>query len=105
MAFENILQNAETFTNEEIDRINKLANNSIPDEEITQEDVALFARWQSWQSVLLAQYEAERAATEAESLARIEQAEAVKNAAVANLEAQTALALARLEAVKNGQIA
>lgn len=104
MTLETIVQNPETFTNAETDRINKLANGSIPNEEITQEDVALFARWQSWQSVLSAQYEAERAAAEAEARARIEQAEAVKNAAVANLEAQMALALARLEAVKNGQI-
>jgi len=104
MTLASIVQNPETFTNEELDRINKLANGSVPDEEITQEDVALFARWQSWQSVLSAQYEAERAAAAAEAQARIEQAEAVKNAAVANLEAQTALALARLEAVKNGQI-
>lgn len=104
MTLGNIVQNPETFTNAEIDRINKLANNSVPNEEITQNDVELYARWQSWQSVLSAQYEAERAAAEAESQARIQQAEAVKNAAVANLEAQTALALARLEAVKNGQI-
>lgn len=105
MTLESIVQNPETFTNAETDRINKLANGSIPNEEITQEDVTLYARWQSWQAVLSAQYEAERAAAAAEAQARIEQAEAVKNAAVANLEAQTNLAFARLEMIKNGEIA
>lgn len=102
MSVEDIMNKIERFTPEETDRINQLAAGSA--ENITDEDLKLYSRWQTSVALAQAQYEAERAAAEAEALARIEQARALNDAAVANLEAQRDLALARLEAVKNGQI-
>lgn len=99
-----ILNDLEQFTSQETDRINLMAAGALPDDEITLDDVKLFARWQTSNAIASERFEIERKAAMAEAQARIEQAQAVNDAAIANLEAQAALAQARLKAVENGEI-
>ena len=97
-----IVEQMEKFTVEEKERINLLAAGKI--DEITQEDMELFARWKTSCALCEARFQAEREAALSKAQAEIEQRENLAQAALANLEAQRDLALARLEMVKNGQI-
>ena len=99
-----ILNDLETFTANETDRINLIAAGALPDEEITLDDAKLFARWQTSNAIANERFQIEREAAQAEMRARIDQAQAVNDAAIANLQAQAALAQARLKAVENGEI-
>lgn len=99
---EEIISQKETFTTEETDRINLLAAGAV--DEITQEDIELYSRWKTSNALCEARFKIEQDTLIAESNARIEAANQIANAAIANLEAQAELAKARLEAVKNGQI-
>jgi hypothetical protein len=102
MTAQNIFSEMETFTNEEKDVINRIASGNL--EGITKEDLDVYTRFQTSKAVADEKLQAELQALKDETAAKIEQAQAVNDAAVANLEAQRDLALARLEAVKNGQI-
>lgn len=92
----------ETFTNEEMDVINRIASGNL--EGITKEDLDVYTRFQTSNAIADEKLQAELQALKDETAAKIEQAQAVNDAAVANLEAQAELAKARLELVKNGQI-
>lgn len=102
MTPDEIIALKETFTQEETDRINLLAAGAVQD--ITQEDLDLYSRWQTSNALCEARFKAEQDALIAESNARIEASREIANAAINNLEAQAALARARLEAVQNGEI-
>ena len=102
MTPDEIIGQMETFTQEEIARINLLATGNV--EDITQDDMELFSRWETSNALAEARFEAEIETVQAESAARVEQMQSVATAAIANLEAQAALARARLEAVQNGEI-
>lgn len=102
MNAQDVFSEMETFTNEEIDVINKIASGDL--EDITPENLEVYTRFQTSKALADEKLQAELQALKDETTAKIEQAQAVNNAAVANLEAQRDLALARLEAVKNGQI-
>lgn len=97
-----ILNQMETFSQSELERINQLATDTT--DEITFEDMKLYARWEASNALASERFKAEQENMKAESQARIEQAQALNDAAKANLEAQAALAQARLKAVQDGQI-
>lgn len=97
-----IVSQNEKFTVDETERINLLAAGRA--ENITQDDLELFARWKTSCALSDARFEAEREATLTKAQAEIVQREKVAKAAFDNLEAQAELAKARLELVKNGQI-
>ena len=102
MSAQDVFAEMESFTNEEIDVINKIASGDL--EGITSADLEVYTRFQTSKAVADEKLQTELQALKDETTAKIEQAQAVNDAAVANLEAQRDLALARLEAVKNGQI-
>lgn len=102
MTAQDIFAEMETFTNEEIDVINKIASGDL--EGITSADLEVYTRFQTSKSIADEKLQAELQALKDETTAKIEQAQAVNDAAVANLEAQRDLALARLKAVQDGQI-
>lgn len=102
MAAQEIFTEMETFTNEEIDIINKIASGDL--EGITPADLEVYTRFQTSKAIADEKLQAELQALKDETDAKIEQTQALNDAAIANLEAQRDLALARLEAVKNGQI-
>ena len=102
MAAQDIFAEMETFTNEEIDVINKIASGDL--EGITPADLEVYTRYQTSKAIADEKLHAELQALKDETDAKIEQSKALNDAAIANLEAQRDLALARLEAVKNGQI-
>lgn len=102
MSAQNVFAEMETFTNEEIDVINKIASGVL--EGITPADLEVYTRFQTSKAIADEKIRTELQALKDETDAKIEQSKAVNNAAVANLEAQRDLALARLEMVKNGQI-
>ena len=97
-----IIKNMEKFTVDEQERINLLAAGKA--ENITIEDMELFARWKTSLALADARFQAEAEALKARTDAEIKQREKIAKVAFENLEAQRDLALARLEAVKNGQI-
>ena len=102
MTAQDIFAEMETFTNEEIDVINKIASGDL--EGITPADLEVYTRFQTSKAIADEKLQAELQALKDETEAKIEQSKAVHDAAIANLEAQRDLALAKLEAVKNGQI-
>ena len=102
MSAQEIFAEMESFTNEEIDVINKIASGDL--EGITPADLEVYTRFQTSKAIADEKLQAELQALKDETSAKIEQAQAINDAAVANLEAQAELAKARLELVKNGQI-
>lgn len=102
MSAQDIFAEMETFTNEEMDVINKIASGDL--EGITPEDLEVYTRFKTSNAIADEKLQAELQALKDETDAKIEQAQELNAAAVANLEAQRDLALARLEMVKNGQI-
>lgn len=97
-----ILEQMDTFTQSELERIDQLATDTAG--EITFEDMKLYARWETSNALAETRFKAEQENMKAESQARIEQAQALNDAAKANLEAQAALAQARLKAVQDGEV-
>ena len=102
MGANEIMEQMETFTVEEQERINLLAAGKA--ENITMEDMELFSRWKTSLALADARFKAEAEAIKARTDAEIEHREKIAAAAFNNLEAQAELAKARLELVKNGQI-
>lgn len=92
----------ESFTNEEKDVINKIASGDL--EGITPANLEVYTRFQTSKALADEKLQAELQALKDETTAKIEQAKAVNDAAIANLEAQAELAKARLKAVQDGQI-
>lgn len=102
MSAQDIFSEMETFTNEEIDIINKIASGDL--EGITPADLEVYTRFQTSKAVADEKLQAELQALKDETDAKIEQSKAVNYAAIANLEAQAELAKARLKAVQDGKI-
>ena len=102
MTAQEIFAEMESFTNEEIDVINKIASGDL--EGITPADLEVYTRFQTSKAIADEKLKTELQALKDETADKLEQSKTVNNAAIANLEAQRDLALARLEAVKNGQI-
>lgn len=102
MNVEEIISGMEVFTQEELARINQLDTDTA--ENITSDDLDLYARWKTTHALAEARFEAQIEAIQTEMNAKIEAEKQIANAAIANLEAQAALARAQLEAVKNGEI-
>ena len=102
MTAQDIFAEMESFTNEEIDVINRIASGNL--EGITKADLDVYTRFQTSKAIADEKLQAELQALKDETDAKIEQSKAVNDAAVSNLEAQRDLALARLKAVKNGEI-
>ena len=97
-----IIEQMETFTTDEQERINVLAAGKA--ENITFENMKLFSRWETSIALADERFKAENEALEAKTKAEIEQREKIAQAAFANLEAQAELAKARLKAVQDGKI-
>lgn len=102
MTAQDIFAEMETFTNEEIDVINKIASGNL--EGITPADLEVYTRFQTSKAIADEKLQTELQALKDETDAKIEQSKALNDAAIANLEAQRDLALAKLKAVENGQI-
>ena len=102
MSAQDIFAEMETFTDEEKEIVNRIASGNL--EGITEDDLDVYTRFQTSKALADTKLQAELQALKDETDAKIEQAQAVNDAAVANLEAQAELAKARLELVKNGQI-
>lgn len=102
MTAQDIFAEMESFTNEEKDIINRIASGDL--ERITKDDLDVYTRFQTSKAIADEKMQAELQVLKDETSIKIEQAQALNDAAIANLEAQRDLALARLEAVKNGQI-
>lgn len=102
MTAQDIFAEMESFTNEEKDVINRIASGDL--EGITSEDLEVYTRFQTSKAIADEKLQAELQALKDETAAKIEQAKAVNDAAIANLEAQAELAKARLKAVQDGQI-
>lgn len=102
MSAQDIFAEMETFTDEEKEIVNRIASGNL--EGITEDDLDVYTRFQISKALADTKLQAELQALKDETDAKIEQAQAVNDAAVANLEAQAELAKARLELVKNGQI-
>lgn len=87
----------ETFTQEELTRIDEIAAGMV--ETPTVDDLDLWARWKSFQATEDAQFKARIKAIEDKTAADIENSKLLVNAAVDNLKAQKAAALKRLEVI------
>lgn len=102
MSAQDIFSEMDTFTNEEKDIINRIASGDL--EGITPANLEVYTRFQTSKALADEKLQAELQALKDETTAKIEQAKAVNDAAIANLEAQAELAKARLKAVQDGQI-
>ena len=102
MAAQDIFAEMESFTNEEKDIINRIASGDL--EGITKDDLDVYTRFQTSKALADEKLQAELQALKDETNAKIEQAQALNGAAIANLEAQAELAKARLKVVQDGQI-
>lgn len=99
---EEIIEQMDTFTLEEKERINLLVAGEIKD--ISTDDMKLFSRWETSCALADVRFKAECEALQAKTQAEIEERQKVTQAAFANLEAQAQLAQARLKAVQDGKI-
>lgn len=90
----------ENFTQQEREMLDDINKREL--QNLTAEEVQLYARWQSYLAVHRAEFEAEQARLQAESEARIQAAAAESQAVLQNLEALKNAALARLEMIENG---
>ena len=89
----------EEFTSEEKAIINRLIADGF--ENITPEEVELYARWRSYWAVKNEEFVAFQKRLEQESQARIANEETLKNAAMANLEQMRLASIERLKAIEN----
>lgn len=97
-----IISNLETFTEEEKARIDQLACNAV--ENITYDDMQLFARWQTSMELANERFAQEQAALKSVIDAKIENDKRISEASIELLKARTDLARAKLKAVENGQV-
>lgn len=97
-----ILANRETFSQEELERLNRLATGEI--ESPTMDDMNLYAAWKASNSNATALMNAEIEALKERTSADIANSKAIADASVEAFNAQADLAKARLKAVENGQV-
>lgn len=93
-----ILKGLVKLTPAQSDRINAICAKEA--EDLTYEDLELYAQWHTANEVANMRFEAEREARMMEAQAAIEDAHALNKAAIANLEAHETEARARLDECK-----
>lgn len=101
MSANEIIEQLEQFTEEEKERINQLAAQNV--EELTQEDLELYSRWQVSNALMEERFELEKEQQRAISQAKIENARAVRDEAILLMKTRKAIALAKLQAVENSE--
>ena len=101
MSANEIIEQLEQFTEEEKERINQLAAQNV--EELTQEDLELYSRWQVSNALMTERFELEKEQQRAISQAKIENARAVRDEAISLMKTRKAIALAKLQAVENSE--
>lgn len=101
MSANEIIEQLEQFTEEEKERINQLAAQNV--EELTQEDLELYSRWQVSNALMEERFELEKEQQRAISLAKIENARAMRDEAISLMKTRKAIALAKLQAVENSE--
>lgn len=101
MSANEIIEQLEQFTEEEKERINQLAAQNV--EELTQEDLELYSRWQVSNALMEERFELEKEQQRAISQAKIENARAVRDEAISLMKTRKAIALAKLQAVENSE--
>lgn len=99
MNSEEILNQFESFSEEEKQRINQLAAQNA--EELTQEDLELYSRWQVSKALMNERFELEREQQIAIAEAKIENAKAIRDEAVDLMKTRKEIALAKLRAIEN----
>ena len=101
MSANEIIEQLEQFTEEEKERINQLAAQNV--EELTQEDLELYSRWQVSNALMEERFELEKEQQRAISQTKIENARAVRDEAISLMKTRKAIALAKLQAVENSE--
>lgn len=101
MSANEIIEQLEQFSEEEKERINQLAAQNV--EELTQEDLELYSRWQVSNALMEERFELEKEQQRAISQAKIENARAVRDEAISLMKTRKAIALAKLQAVENSE--
>ena len=101
MSANEIIEQLEQFTEEEKERINQLAAQNV--EELTQEDLELYSRWQVSNALMEGRFELEKEQQRAISQTKIENARAVRDEAISLMKTRKAIALAKLQAVENSE--
>lgn len=99
MSTEEILNQLESFNEEEKQRINQLAAQNA--DELTQEDLELYSRWQVNKALMDERFEMERKQHKAISDAKIESTKAIRDEAIALMKTRKEIALAKLRAIES----
>lgn len=99
MSAEEILNQMESFSEDEKQRINQLATQNA--EELTQEDLELYSRWQVSKALMDERFELEQEQQKAISEAKIENAKAIRDEAISLMKTRKEIALAKLRAIEN----
>lgn len=92
----------EKFTSSESDRLAILYGEGFHGE-LTQEDIALIARFEKMKAESEAEYQDRKAALQSETQAKIVAAQSQADNAINGLNTLVNAALARLERIENGQ--
>lgn len=99
MSAEEILNQLESFSEEEKQRINQLAAQNV--EELTQEDLELYSRWQVSKALMDERFELELEQQKAISEAKIDNARAIRDEAISLMRTRKEIALAKLRAIES----
>lgn len=99
MNTEEILNQFESFSEDEKQRINQLAAQNV--EDLTQEDLELYSRWQVNKALMNERFELEREQQIAITETKIENAKAIRDEAVELMKTRKEIALAKLRAIEN----
>lgn len=99
MSTEEILNQFESFSEDEKQRINQLAAQNV--EDLTQEDLELYSRWQVNKALMNERFELEREQQIAITETKIENAKAIRDKAVDLMKTRKEIALAKLRAIEN----
>ena len=99
MSAEEILNQLESFSEEEKQRINQLAAQNV--EELTQEDLELYSRWQVSKALMDERFELELEQQKAISEAKIDNARAIRDEAISLMKTRKEIALAKLRAIES----
>lgn len=98
---EEIMSQSEQFTEEEKERINQLATQNVDD--LSQEDLELYSRWQVNSALINERFEIEREQQQALAEAKIDNARAIRDEAISLMKTRKEIALAKLRAIENAQ--
>lgn len=99
MSTAEILNQFESFSEDEKQRINQLAAQNV--EDLTQEDLELYSRWQVNKALMNERFELEREQQIAIAETKIENAKAIRDEAVDLMKTRKEIALAKLRAIES----